>query len=215
MEPIMDILVIATHLDDEVIGCGGAIAKHVREGHNVYICFICGGTSVRYPEKELVETRRDHARRAGALLGIKEIYFYDFPIIMLDTIPQLEIVTALEEVIFKIKPQIIYTHSKDDINSDHRIVHEASMVWCRPSKAPFLKKVLFYEVFGSTRSFIPNYYIDIDEYIESKLKALSLYTTENHVQTRNMETIRRVAMYRGAEINTNYAEAYTLYREIT
>lgn len=210
----MDILIIATHLDDEVIGCGGAIAKHIQGGDNVYICFLCGGTSVRYPQKELVETRRSHARRAAELLGVKEIFFYDFPIIMLDTIPQLEIVTALEQVIFKIKPQIIYTHSNDDINADHRVVHEASMVWCRPSKAPFLKKVLFYEVFGSTRNFTPNYFICIDEYIDVKLQALSFYTTENQVQTRTLGTIEKAALYRGAEINVNYAEAFMLYRWI-
>ncbi|MBX4264175.1 PIG-L deacetylase family protein [Clostridium estertheticum] len=210
----MDILVIATHLDDEVIGCGGAILKHVNEGDSVYVCFICGGTSVRYPNKDLVETRRSHGRKVAKLLGVKEIFFQDFPIIMLDTIPQLEIVTALEKVIFKIKPQVIYTHYSDDINSDHRSVYEATMVWCRPSKTPFLKKVLLYEIFGSNRSFNPNYYISIDKYVEQKLEALSLYTTEVDAQTRNLDTIKKVAQYRGAEINCEYAEGFILYRQI-
>lgn len=210
----MNVLIIATHLDDEVIGCGGAILKHVNEGHNVYVCFLCGGTSVRYPENDLVETRRNHGKKVAEMLGIKEIFFYDFPIIMLDTIPQLEIVTALEKVIFKIKPQIIYTHYSDDINSDHKVVYDATMVWCRPSKTPFLKKVLLYEIFGSNRNFNPNYYISIDKYIERKLEALSLYTTEINVQTRNLDTIRKVAQYRGSEINCEYAEGFIVYREI-
>ncbi|MBC2581435.1 PIG-L deacetylase family protein [Clostridium sp. DJ247] len=210
----MDILVIATHLDDEVIGCGGAILKHISEGHNVYVCFLCGGTSARYPDKELVETRRNHARKVGNLLGIKEIFFCDFPIIMLDTIPQLEIVSALEKVIYQVKPQVIYTHYSDDMNSDHRVVYNASMVWCRPSKTPFLKKVLFYEIFGSTRNFNPNYYISIDNHVEKKLEALSLYTTENNVQTRTTDTIKKAAQYRGAEINTDYAEGFVVYRHI-
>lgn len=210
----MNILVIATHFDDEVIGCGGAILKHVNDGDNVYVCFLCGGTSVRYPNSDLVETRRTHGRKVADLLGIKEIFLYDFPIIMLDTIPQLEIVTALEEVIFKVKPQIIYTHYSDDINSDHRVVHNATMVWCRPSKTPFLKKVLFYEVFGSNRNFNPNYYVNIDNYINTKLEALGLYTTENNVQTRTVDTIKQVAQYRGAEINSKYAEGFIVYRDI-
>ncbi len=210
----MDILVIATHLDDEVIGCGGAILKHVDEGHNVYVCFVCGGTSVRYPDKELVETRRNHARKAGEVLGVKEIFFYDFPIIMLDTVPQLEIVTALEKVIYQVKPQIIYTHFSDDMNSDHRIVHDATMIWCRPAKSPFLQKVLYYEIFASTRNFNPNYYIKIDKYIDKKLEALSVYTTEINVPTRTLETIRKVAAYRGIETNTEYAEGYILHRQI-
>tara|TARA_B100000965_G_scaffold357148_1_gene335637 strand:+ start:86 stop:721 length:636 start_codon:yes stop_codon:yes gene_type:complete len=210
----MNVLVVATHLDDEVIGCGGAIAKHVSEGDNVYVCFICGGTSVRYPDKELVETRRNHARKVADLLGVTEVFFYDFPIIMLDTIPQLEIVTALEKVIFDIKPGILYTHYSDDMNSDHRIVYNATTVWCRPSKAPFLKKVLFYEIFGSTRNFNPNYYIPISSVINKKLDALSMYTTENNIQTRSVDTIKKLAQYRGAEINEEYAEGFVVYREI-
>lgn len=210
----MKVLVIATHLDDEVIGCGGAIAKHVNDGDNVYVCFICGGTSVRYPDKELVETRRAHARKVAGSLGVTDVFFYDFPIIMLDTIPQLEIVTVLEKVIFDIKPETIYTHYGDDMNSDHRVVYNATMVWCRPSKAPFLKKVLFYEIFGSTRRFNPNYYIPINSFIEKKLSALSMYTTENHIQTRSVDTIKKQAQYRGAEINEDYAESFMIYREI-
>ncbi|WP_432401844.1 PIG-L deacetylase family protein [Wukongibacter sp. M2B1] len=210
----MKVLVIATHLDDEAIGCGGTIAKHISEGDDVYVCFICGGTSERYPDKKLVETRRNHARKAADLLGVTEVFFYDFPIIMLDTVPQLEIVTALEKIIFDIKPEILYTHYSDDMNSDHRVVYNATMVWCRPSKAPFLKKVLLYEIFGSTRNFNPNYYIAIDSFINTKLDALSMYTTENSVQTRTVDTIKKLAEYRGAEINEAYAESFVVYREI-
>lgn len=210
----MDVLVIATHFDDEVIGCGGTIVKHVNDGDDVYVCFLCGGTSERYPNVDQVEMRRAHSRKAADILGIKEVIFYDFPIIMLDTIPQLQVVNALETVIFRIKPQVIYTHYGDDINSDHRVVHYASTVWCRPSKTPFLKKVLFYEIFGSNRNFNPNYYVDINHYIDAKLKALSVYTTENQVQTRTVETIRLAAEYRGAEINTCYAEGFAVYRDI-
>lgn len=210
----MNVLVVATHLDDEVIGCGGAIAKHVHQGDSVYVCFICGGTSKRYPDKALVETRRDHARKATELLGVKDVFFYDFPIIMLDTVPQLELVTALEKVIFDIQPQVLYTHFSDDMNSDHRIVYNATMVWCRPSKTPFLKTVLLYEIFGSTRNFNPNYYVEINDFIKHKLDALSMYTTENNIQTRTVETIEKQGQFRGAEINEKYAEGFVVYRAI-
>lgn len=210
----MNVMVVASHFDDEVIGCGGAVRKYIEEGHNVYVCFICGGTSVRYPEQALLETRREHSRKVAALLGIKELFFYDFPLIMLDTLPQLELVTALEKVIFNVKPEVIFTHYNDDINSDHRVVHNATMVWCRPSKTPFIKKVLFYETMGSTQNFLPNYYIPIDNQIEKKLSALALYTTETNVQTRTVETLRKIASYRGAEINAAYAEAFVVNRII-
>ncbi len=101
---------------------------------------------------------------------------------MLDTIPQLDIVTSLERIIFEIKPEVLYCHYDADMNSDHRIVSQAAMVWCRPSKTPFLKKVLFYEIFASTQMFNPNYYVDISHEIEDKLLALSVYSTENNAQ---------------------------------
>lgn len=210
----MNVLVIATHFDDEVIGCGGTIAKHVAQGDQVYVCFICGGTSVRYPDEALVETRRGHGKAVCDVLGVKDVFFYDFPIIMLDTLPQLDLVTALEEVIFKVKPTILYTHYHDDMNSDHRAVYHASMVWCRPSKTPFLKKVYMYEIFGSTRCFHPNHYVVINDNIQDKLKALSMYTTENDVQTRTLETLEKQAQYRGAEVNQAYAEGFVIYRSI-
>ncbi|MCR6544177.1 PIG-L deacetylase family protein [Dehalobacterium formicoaceticum] len=210
----MKILVIATHPDDEVLGCGGAIAKHVADGDDVYVCIMCSGTSLRYPDQTLAQKRKSDAEKVGYFLGVKEVIFCDFPVIMLDTIPQLEIVTALEKVIFSVQPEVLYTHHPEDINSDHRVVHHACLVWCRSSKTPFLKKVLFYEVFGSNLNFHPNYYITIDQYLALKLESLSFYTTENQVQTRTLDTLEKLAAYRGAEINQGFAEGFVLYREI-
>lgn len=209
----MNVLVIASHMDDEVIGCGGTISKHIRKGDDVYILYICSKESVRF-NKDILEKRKSHARKVAEYLKVKKIYFADLPLIMLDTVPQLDIVTAMEKVIYEVKPEVLYCHYSDDMNSDHRIVFNAATVWCRPSKTPFLKKVFLYEVFGSTLNFYPNYYVEIDDYIENKLKALSMYSTEVNVQTRTLDTIRDVAKYRGLEINTKYAEAFCVYREI-
>lgn len=209
----MKVLVIASHIDDEVLGCGGTIKRHTKAGDQVYVVFISSKYSRRFDET-LMNTRKSHAKKAAEVLGIQEIFFADHPLIMLDTIPQLDIVTSLEQIIFKIKPEVLYCHYDADMNSDHRIVSQAAMVWCRPSKTPFLKKVLFYEIFASTLKFDPNYYVDISDEIEDKLAALSVYSTENNAQTRTLDTSRLVAGYRGAEINTAYAEAFYLYREI-
>ncbi|MDR1772097.1 MAG: PIG-L family deacetylase [Hungatella sp.] len=209
----MKVLVIATHIDDEVLGCGGTIKKHTKAGDEVYVVFISSQSSKRFNE-ELINTRKLHAKKAAKVLGIREIFFADHPLIMLDTVPQLDIVTSLERIIFEIKPEVLYCHYDADMNSDHRIVSQAAMVWCRPSKAPFLKKVLLYEIFAATQKFYPNYYVDISNEIEEKLAALSVYTTENNAQTRTMDTTRLVARYRGAEINMDYAEAFYVYREI-
>lgn len=207
------VLVIASHMDDEILGCGGTINKHIEQGDEVSVLYICSKQSVRFGNA-ILEERKAHARKVAELLQIKNIYFADLPLIMLDSIPQLDVVTAIEKVIFEVKPEILYCHPYEDINSDHRIVNQSAVVWCRPSKTPFLKKVYFYEIFSSNPNFAPNYYVDISEQIDKKLEALSLYTTEINVQTRNIETTRAVAKYRGAEINVEYAEAFVLYRGI-
>lgn len=209
----MNVLVIASHIDDEVIGCGGTIAKHVEMGDQVYVLYIATRQSVRF-DQHILKIRKSHARKVSKSLGITQIFFAELPLIMLDSIPQLDIVTEIEKVIYDIKPEIIYCHFHDDINSDHRIVYESTVVWCRPSKAPFIKKIYLYEVFGSSINFVPNYYVNIDNYIDKKLDALCMYTTEIKAQTRSVETLRAQARYRGAEVNVNYAEAFYLYREV-
>lgn len=209
----MKVLIIASHIDDEVLGCGGTIKKHVDLGDEVYVVFISTMHSKRFKE-EIITLRKSHAQKAAEFLGIKEVFFADHPLIMLDTVPQLDIVTSLEKVIFHVHPEILYCHYEADINADHRCVYYASSVWCRPSKTPFIKQILLYEIFGSTINFNPNYYVDISNYIEDKLAALSVYKTEIGVQTRTLDTSRLVARYRGAEINAEYAEAFYLYRSI-
>ena len=200
-------------MDDEVLGCGGTIRKHIEQGDEVSVLYICTKQSVRFDE-DILATRKEHAKKVAKVLGLSKIYFAEQPLIMLDTVPQLDIVTEIEKVIYEVKPEILYCHPTDDINSDHRVVSQAATVWCRPSKTPFLKKVYFYEIFSSNPGFAPNHYVDISEQIDKKLEALSVYTTEIGAQTRSIETTKTVASYRGAEINVTYAEAFILYRSI-
>lgn len=209
----MKVLIIASHFDDEIIGCGGTLAKHIKKGDKVYVVFACGKVT-DYIDRGFIETRKKHAKKVADLMGIEYIYILDFPLIMLDTIPQYQIVCELEKVIFKVKPDIIYTHNPYDINSDHRVLCEATLVWCRPVKNDFTREIYFYETFGSTNGFQPNYYVDISNEMDKKVEALSVYTTEINVQTRTIDTIRNVASYRGMEINVSYAEAFSVYRSI-
>lgn len=209
----MKVMVIASHIDDEIIGCGGTISKHIKNGDDVYVLYICTKESIRF-SKEVLEMRKTHAKKVADYLKIKKIFFADLPLIMLDTVPQLDVVTAIEKVLYEVKPEVLYCHYSDDINSDHRVVFNAASVWCRPSKTPFLKKVYLYEIFGSTVNFYPNYYVEIDDFIDKKLEALSMYSTEINAQTRTLDTIKNASKYRGLEINTGYAEAFSVYREI-
>ena len=194
------VMIVASHYDDEILGCGGTIAKHVANGDEVYVVFVCTGESVRF-DKQIVELRKCHAEQIKQFMGIKQIISLDIPLIMADTLPQLEIVTALENVLKEIEP-------------DHKVIYKALEVWLRPSKMFFIKSVYMYEVFGSTKNFTPNRYVDISSFMETKLRAMAMYTTEIEAQTRSLETIDRLGKYRGSEISTNYAEAFYVYYEI-
>lgn len=207
------VMIVASHYDDEILGCGGTIAKHVANGDEVYVVYVCTGESVRF-DKQIVELRKCHAEQIKQFMGIKQIISLDIPLIMADTLPQLEIVTALENVLKEIEPEVIYAHFHDDINSDHKVIYNALEVWLRPSKMFFIKSVYMYEVFGSTKNFTPNRYVDISSFMETKLRAMAMYTTEIEAQTRSLETIARLGKYRGSEISTNYAEAFYVYYEI-
>ena len=210
----MKILIICSHPDDEVIGCGGAISKHSEKGDEVYICVVSEGVSGQFAGKDAIKTRRSHANLAGKVLGIKEYFFHDFPHVKLDTIPQLEVNKVIESVVNKVKPEIVYTHFSKDLNKDHCIVHDSTLVACRPSKAPFVKKILMYEIFGSTQWLNPNCYVDITRHISKKLKALSEYKTEVAAQTRSIKSIKTLAAFRGNEVNVKFAEGFKVFREV-
>jgi len=208
------ILVVASHYDDEVLGCGGTIIKHVSKGDEVNIVFCCVGES-DHLTKEMSEIRKSQAQMVAEKLKIKQVIILDIPLIMAETLPQLEVVRKLLRTLNQIQPQIVYTHFNDDINSDHRVISNAMSVWLRPSKMPFIKSVYQYEVFASTKNFTPNHYVDIGLHMEQKLEALGMYTTEINVQTRSIETIRSNGRYRGSEVNLEYAEAFNVYYQIS
>ena len=183
------ILIIAAHPDDEVLGCGGTIARHVQSKDEVNIVFLSDGVSSRKKLNQSIEERNASAFKASEILGIKPPKFLNFPDNKMDTIALLEIVKKLEKVIYKIKPEIIYTHHIGDLNVDHRITHQAVMTACRPQPNFSVKKILSFEVLSSTEwnshsfgnYFHPNYFVNITEQIPIKMQALKAYGCERCV----------------------------------
>ena len=130
-----NILILAAHPDDEVLGCGGAIAKYVNQGHFVHVAFLADGIYSRGGDKDKLDMelckRRDAARAALGVLGVESVSFNDFPDNYMDTIATLEVAKVVEALISKHKPETIITHHFGDGNVDHRKVHEATVVACR------------------------------------------------------------------------------------
>lgn len=219
----MKVLVIAPHPDDEVLGCGGTIARHVSEGGEVYLCVVTKAYSPEWSEAE-VEEKKQEVLRANKLLKIKQAFFLDFPTVKLDTMPQKELNDSIARVIAEVKPEVVYIPHKGDVNKDHRLVFEAAMVALRPLRGSTVSRILCYETLSETEwgatdtegFFIPNVYINIAGTLELKLEAMSVYRTElkDYPHPRSLEALRILAGKRGSEAGFVAAEAFMLVREI-
>lgn len=219
----MNILVIAPHPDDEIIGVGGTIAKRVKEGHNVYVCVVTKGCEPLFAEN-LVNQTRSECREADALLGVKETLFLDFPAAMLETVPRYKFNDALCQVIQKIKPDEVYVPHRGDMQIDHKMVVDAAMVALRPKYAHVVKRIYAYEVLSETgwdapntvNEFIPTVYENISETLDKKIEAMHIFESQlaDFPAARSLGAIEALAKFRGATVNVCAAEAFSLIREI-
>lgn len=215
----MKVLIIAPHPDDEVLGCGGVIKKHSNNGDEVCLCIA---TQAYTPDwtQEFIDNRKKEIISAGEVLGIKETISLDLPTVKLDTIPQKRINDLIAETIDKIKPEIIYLPFDGDINKDHKIIFNASMLALRSRFGSLVKKILCYEVLSETEwgdvPFVPNLYVDITDVLEDKLKAMTCYKSEvkDYPHPRSLESIKILAQKRGVEVRLKTAEAFVVKKEL-
>ena len=216
------ILVIAPHMDDEVLGCGGTIRRHVLAGDVVSVCIVANRAYDHLYNPELINKEKEACRQAQNMLGYQNLTFLDLPDEKLD-ISQIEIIIPLEEIVTSVNPDIVYLPHRGDINQDHRAVFDAVRVVCRPysiGKTPILR---VYEVPSSTDivpqysewMFRPNLYVDISETLKDKIKAMSCYDTESRVfpHPRSSKGLEILAQKRGMEVGMEAAESFMTIRE--
>jgi len=214
------ILVVSAHPDDEVIGAGGTLARHVAQGDDVYWCVVTEGYNPPWPEEMLAEARQQIYDVQG-FLGIKQVSLCGFPTVKLNTVPSIELTSALQTVIDDVRPDVVYTTPYCDVNVDHRIVCEATIVATRPLPGSTVKRVLSYEIAPTTRfgwqPFDPNIYVDISGFLEKKLEAMRYYKTElrEFPHPRSLEGLELLARERGLGVGVEAAECFQLIREIS
>lgn len=216
------VLVVAAHADDEALGCGGSLAKHVAAGDKVHVIFVADGVTSRSGAGQEEMVRRQQAtEKARQILGISTMAFLDLPDNRLDSLPLLDIAQPLEALIAKLLPEIIYTHHYGDLNVDHRLVHQAVMTACRPLPGSTVREILTFEVISSTEwsnpglaPFLPNLFVDISAQLEIKMEALEAYALEMRVppHSRSVEHIRCLAKHRGYCMGVDAAEAFMVMR---
>lgn len=219
------ILAIVAHPDDEVLGCGGALALHAASGDDVTVVILADGKSSRGAEAgHRVAGRESAAHDAARILGARSVLLHGFPDNQLDTRSQLELAKAVEAHIAALKPDVVFTHHAGDLNVDHRRTHEAVVTACRPQHGHPVKTLLFFEIPSSTEwqvagaasAFVPNWFVDISTTLATKLKALRAYDAEMRAwpHPRSYEGVEHLARWRGATVGCHAAEAFILGRAI-
>lgn len=219
----MNILVIAPHADDEIIGVGGTIAKEIDDGNSVFVCVVTKGTEPLFSDEFMLQLREETIKCHKAI-GIKKTYFLEYPSVMLEEQHRYEINQSLVHVLTEVKPEEVYIPHIGDMQKDHQIVAECAMVALRPKYSFAPKKIYAYETLSETgwnipniqNEFIPTSYVDISDFIEIKLKALQMFESQvaPFPNARSLEAVEALARYRGAVMNMNAAEAFTTIREI-
>ncbi len=228
------VLVMAAHPDDEVLGCGGSLARFADAGARVHVAFLADGVGARVGDAVSTQNpgaspelaaRREAAQRACKILGVSSISFDDFPDNRMDTVPLLDIVKRIETLITEHRPDTVLTHHAGDVNVDHRRIHEAMLAACRPQPGHPVRSLLAFEVPSSTEwqlvasgtTFAPNWFIDISASLARKLVALDAYAMELRAwpHPRSRRAVEHLARWRGASVGVDAAEAFILGRQIS
>lgn len=221
------ILVVAAHPDDEVLGCGGTIARLIREGHESYTLILGEGITARDNQRDRrkrntqIRRLKDQIHRANKIIGSKDTFVYDFPDNRFDTVPLLDLVKVIESIKAKVKPGIIFTHYERDLNIDHQVTYKAVITATRPLPDEVVKEIYSFEVLSSTEwsypaTFAPDVFFDISDTIDIKTKAASEYKSElrEFPHPRSLHAVRLNAEYWAMRVGTKYAEAFKAVRII-
>jgi len=223
------ILIIAAHPDDEVLGCGGTMARLAAEGAEVHVVILANGLTARpgfdtAKTEEALRVHHERAVRAGKLLGASSTRVLGFPDQKLDTLPLLDITQAIEREIEKLQPDTVFTQHGGDLNQDHVITYRATLTATRPMAGHCVRRVYAYEAASSTEwafqrfepRFHPGVFFDIAGMLEKKIAAMQVYESEARAfpHPRSPEALRAMARRWGSVVGVDLAEAFELVREI-
>jgi LmbE family N-acetylglucosaminyl deacetylase len=215
----MNVLVFAPHKDDETLGLGGTISKLSQKGDNVYVCIVTKCT-----DSTLEEYVRKECVRAMKILGVKKVFFLDFPVLQLSSVSQILLNEKIEALVDSIKPEVLFIPHRGDIHADHRIVSASVMVVARPKNNCPVKHIFAYETLSETEWDIPNvsnlfnptFWVDISATIEKKIEAMSCYSSQlsEFPNPRSLKAITALSELRGSTVGFKNAEAFMLIRSI-
>jgi LmbE family N-acetylglucosaminyl deacetylase len=219
----VNVLVIAPHADDEVLGCGGTIARHAAKAERVVVAVVTRGSQPLFSLETVAQIRKE-TQEAHRVLGVSETVFLDFPAPQLDQVPLHEVADAIRKVVARVHPDVVYLPHEGDVHLDHKIAFWATLVACRPVTSGTPARLLAYETLSETEwgapggrdAFTPTVFVDISNQLDVKTRAMSCFAGQLRVppHPRSLEAIRSLAHLRGSTAHLQAAEAFMLVREI-
>ncbi len=218
----MKILIVAPHPDDEILGAGGSILRYKSEGHSVAWLIVTGISEDFGWSADKIAQREKEIKEVSNYFNFDEVYNLKLPTTQLDTIPRSKIVEKISDVVKDFCPDEILVPHLGDIHSDHEVVHNAVLSCTKWFRFPFVKRIMAYETISETdfglnpsQQFIPNTFIDISEFLDAKLKATEIYSSEmgDFPFPRSKISIESLARYRGSSSGYKAAEAFQLLRD--
>jgi len=195
----INILAIGAHPDDIEFGCGGTLIKYTERGHRLFLLVMTegglgGAAAVR--AKEQLDSK--------AILGAEDVFWggYEDTLLLMDQ----AMISKIENVISKVKPDFIFCNFLEDTHQDHRHLAQATI-----SATRYIRNVLFYEG-PTTQNFTPHIFVDISDTLEKKIQALEAHrsqvTKTNIEDLTVVELARSSANFRGIQGRVKYAEAF-------
>jgi len=215
------VLLLCAHPDDEAYGLGATLhfMTYVKRWDVSLITFTDGVNR----EKDDCHVIQRQLLSSCKMLGIKDPVQLWFDDQQLDKLPLGRLVQPIQNKIDEVNPELVLTHNSTDLNLDHRLVFEATMIACRPKPDCPVKEVWTYEIpsstnwsFGEFGSFEPNIFIPtIVRGLTTKTNAISCYTNEleAHPSARSIQAVQTLCKYRGTTVGVKYAEAFKLIRK--
>lgn len=220
----MIVLHVTPHADDETLGCGGTLLRHAAAGDELHWLIVTDLVAAAGYSEQAMADREREIEAVAAAYGFAGVHRLRLPDAGLDRLPLLELALALRGVVREVEPEVVYLPHRGDAHSDHRAVFDAAVASLRRHRAPWVRRILSYETPSETdlaldpggAGFRPNVFVDVTPHLERKLQILELYAASElgpHPFPRSIESIRALAVRRGATAGCQAAEAFVLLRE--
>lgn len=222
-----NVLIVAAHPDDEILGVGATAAKRAAQGDRVRALILGEGQTSRWESRDnapesAVESLHMDTWKAAKCIGYETVYFGDFPDNRFDHVDLLDLVKYVETIIKEFSPEVVYTHHGGDLNIDHQRTCQAVLTAARPV-GNIVKEIYAFETLSSTEwefsyqnHFRPNVFEPVGNFMQAKLEAMKCYGSElrEFPHPRSLEGMRISAHRYGSVVGREFAEAFMLLRLI-